>query len=139
MGEATFKEKQLESSQQTKQRLAEMEKIKNLDEKIQIELASLTTKIESMQGEMVEYEGMKKELQSSETWKKLQALEMKLRTYAQTIFALQEYVETKGRETDFESIKENCNNIVDKLNAQAKERSLAGPSIATRPGMGMGM
>ena len=39
-----------------KQRLAEMEKIKNLDEKIQIELASLTTKIESMSGEMVEFE-----------------------------------------------------------------------------------
>ena len=45
--EATFKEKQLESSQQTmqrlqnerKQRLAEMEKIRNLDEKIQLELA----------------------------------------------------------------------------------------------------
>jgi len=184
--EATFKEKQLESSQQTmqrlqnerKQRLAEMEKIKNLDEKIQIELGSLTSKIESMQGEMVEfedidglsrrasqtveylnrllkqyhsrresvkqqvaqltskYEGMKKELQASETWKKLQALEMKLRTYAQTIFALQEYVETKGRETDFESIKENCNSIVDKLNKEAKERSIAGPSIGTmRPAM----
>merc|ERR1711988_32297 len=158
--------------------LAEMEKIKNLDEKIQIELASLTTKIESMQGEMVEfedidglsrraqqtveylnrllkqyqsrresvkqqvaqltskYEGMKKELQSSETWKKLQALEMKLRTYAQTIFALQEYVETKGRETDFESIKENCNSIVEKLNQEAKDRSIAGPSVATvRPAM----
>jgi len=172
--EATFKEKQLESSQQTmqrlqnerKQRLAEMEKIKNLDEKIQIELASLTNKIESMQAEMVEfddidglsrrasqtveylnrllkqyhsrresvkqqvaqltskYEGMKKELQASETWKKLQALEMKLRTYAQTIFALQEYVETKGRETDFESIKENCNSIVEKLNKDAKDRCL---------------
>merc|ERR1711998_721378 len=132
--EATFKEKQLESSQQTMQRLqnerkqrpAEMEKIKNLDEKIQIELGSLTSKIE----------GMKKELQASETWKKLQALEMKLRTYAQTIFALQEYVETKGRETDFESIKENCNSIVDKLNKEAKERSIAGPSIGTmRPAM----
>merc|ERR1712070_487664 len=145
------------------------EKIKNLDEKIQIELGSLTNKIESMQGEMIEfedidglsrrasqtveylnrllkqyhsrresvkqqvaqltskYEGMKKELQ---------ALEMKLRTYAQTIFALQEYVETKGRETDFESIKENCNSIVDKLNKEAKERSIAGPSIGTmRPAM----
>merc|ERR1711998_790686 len=154
------------------------EKIKNLDEKIQIELGSLTSKIESMQGEMGEfedidglsrrasqtvedlnrllkqyhsrresvkqqvaqltskYEGMKKELQASDTWKKLQALEMKLRTYAQNIFALQEYVETKGRETDFHSIKENCNSIVDKLNKEAKERSIAGPTIGTmRPAM----
>lgn len=180
--EATFKEKQLESSQQTmqrlqnerKQRLAEMEKIKNLDEKIQIELASLTTKIESMSGEMVEfedidglsrrasatveylqrllkqyharresvkqqvaqltqkYEGMKKSLASSDTNKGLTALEMKLRTYAQNIFALQEYVETKGRETDFESIKEGCNAIVDKLNQEAKERALTGPALGTQ-------
>merc|ERR1711998_715117 len=150
-----------EQDMPTKQRLKEMEKIKNLDEKIQIELGSLTSKIESMQGEMVEfedidglsrrasptveylnrllkqyhsrresvkqqvaqltskYEGMKKELQASETWKKLQA-----------------HVETKGRETDFESIKENCNSIVDKLNKEAKERSIAGPSIGTmRPAM----
>merc|ERR1712196_610679 len=162
----------------TQQRLKEMKEEATFKE-IQLELASLTTKIESMQGEMVEfedidglsrraqqtveylnrllkqyqsrresvkqqvaqltskYEGMKKELQSSETWKKLQALEMKLRTYAQTIFALQEYVETKGRETDFESIKENCSQIVDKLNKEAKDRSIAGPTVASMPGMGM--
>ena len=36
----------------------------------------------------------------------------------------------------FESIKENCNSIVDKLNKEAKERSIAGPSIGTmRPAM----
>merc|ERR1711918_297470 len=54
----------------------------------------------------------------------------------QTIFALQEYVETKGRETDFESIKENCMNIVDKLNKEAKERCLqpmGGLGATTRP------
>merc|ERR1719181_2304439 len=155
--EATFKEKQ---------RLAEMEKIRNLDEKIQLELLSLSQKMEMMQGEMCEFEdidglsrrasqtveylnrllkqyqsrkqsvqqqvmqltskykGMKKELQSSETWKKLQAQEMKLRTYAQTIFALQEYVETKGRETDFVAMKENVMGLVEKLNKQAKDRSL---------------
>ena len=62
--EATFKEKQLESSQQTMQRLqnermqrlAEMEKIRNLDEKIQLELLSLSQKMEMMQGEMCEFE-----------------------------------------------------------------------------------
>ena len=37
---------------------------------------------------------------------------MKLRTYAQTIFALQEYVETKGRETDFVAMKENVMGLV---------------------------
>ena len=58
--EATFKERQLESSQATMARLlqekdqktAEMEKIKSLDEKIQIELGSLAQKMDSMQEEM---------------------------------------------------------------------------------------
>ena len=42
--------------QQRKQRLAEMEKIRNLDEKIQLELLSLSQKMEMMQGEMCEFE-----------------------------------------------------------------------------------
>jgi intraflagellar transport protein 74 len=62
--EATFKERQLESSQQTTQRLiqerkqreAEMLKIENLDEKIQIELASLQQKMEVMRGDMLEFD-----------------------------------------------------------------------------------
>lgn len=62
--EATFKERQLESSQQTTQRLiqerkqreAEMLKIENLDEKIQIELASLQQKMEVMRNDMIEFD-----------------------------------------------------------------------------------
>lgn len=62
--EATFKERQLESSQQTTQRLiqerkqreAEMIKIENLDEKIQIELSSLQQKMEVMRSDMTEFD-----------------------------------------------------------------------------------
>jgi len=169
--EASFKERQLESSQATMQRLqqertqrvAEMEKIQNLDEKIKIELSSLQAKMDSMKDEMssfddleglrqralesktylqeqldsyqkrtktskeqvkglsASYESAKKQLEASETHTRLESLEKKLRTYAQNIFTLQEYVETKGRETDFESLKNNCVNICGNLNNLAKE------------------
>ncbi|EGB04506.1 hypothetical protein AURANDRAFT_38960 [Aureococcus anophagefferens] len=174
--EATFKERQLESSQQTTQRLiqerkqreAEMLKIENLDEKIQIELASLQQKMEVMRGDMLEfddidglrqraaatmsalsrllkeyqsrqesvrsqvthltakYEALKGKIQSSESAKTLSGLEAKLRTYGQTIFHLQEYVETKGRETDYKVVKESCLTIVEKLNVQAKTSAAVG-------------
>lgn len=62
--EATFRERQLESSQQTTQRLiqerkhreAEMQKIETLDEKIEIELESLQQKMQVMVSDMVEFD-----------------------------------------------------------------------------------
>merc|ERR1711918_332965 len=66
-------------------------------------------------------ESSKKMLESSETHTRLESLEKKLRTYAQNIFTLQEYVETRGRETDYESLKNNCVTICSNLNALAKE------------------
>jgi len=62
--EATFRERQLESSQQTTQRLiqerkhreAEMQKIETLDEKIEIELESLQQKMQMMVSDMVEFD-----------------------------------------------------------------------------------
>jgi intraflagellar transport protein 74 len=174
--EATFKERQLESSQQTtsrlvherRQREAELLKIENLDEKIGVELGSLKHKMERMRADMIEfddteglrhraaatisqlsrllkeyqgrresvksqvthltqkYEQLKNKIQHSETAKTLSTLEAKLRTYAQTIFHLQEYVETKGRETDYKAVKENCNQLVDKLNAIARKTNEGG-------------
>ena len=58
--DATFKERQLESSKSTMERLSsqreqrqlELEKVANLDEKIKVELGSLTGKMESMRSEM---------------------------------------------------------------------------------------
>lgn len=168
--EATFKERQLESSQQTTQRLlqekktreAEMAKIDKLDEKLGDEIESIKRRMEAMRADMIEfqdvdglrhraansiqhlnrllkdyqgrresvkaqvhqlttkYEGLKAKIQASDVAKTLSNLEAKLRTYAQNIFHLQEYVETKGRETDYKGTKENCNALIDKLNAHAK-------------------
>jgi len=172
--EATFKERQLESSQATmarllaekEQRMSEMDKISNLDEKIKIELGSLGSKMQAMKGEMgafddleelrhqaaqtkvylqqqIEsykqrtkvskeqvaglrrrYEEVKSELNGNETYKKMEMMEGRLRKYAQTIFTLNEYVETKGRETGYLGLKDNCMSMSNQLNALAKEAML---------------
>lgn len=172
--EATFKERHLESSKQTaerlsleaKQREAELLKIDNLDEKIHIEIASLEQKMSVMRSDMEEfddleglrqrhgatmsslskllkdYQGRKENIKSqvaqlsakyeehkakisaSEAHKTLSGLESKLKTYAQTVFHLQEYVETKGRQVDYALLKENCKHLAEQLNAHAKRKEV---------------
>jgi intraflagellar transport protein 74 len=172
--DATFKERQLESSQATMERLrgereqrsGELEKVQNLDEKIKVELASLSGKMVAMRGEMgafddldglregaqsskawlqttIEqykarkqssreqvsglrrrYEEVRRELADNETYKALEGQEGRLRKYAQTIFLLNEFVETKGRETEYESLKGGCLGMAGRLNGLAKEAML---------------
>jgi len=169
--DATFKERQLESSKSTMERLSsqreqrqlELEKVANLDEKIKVELGSLTGKMEAMRSEMgsfddldglregaqrskqwlqttVEgykqrkassreqvaglrrrYEEVRRELGENETHKSLEVLEGRLRKYAQTLFVLSEFVETKGRETEYESLKGGCLGSAGRLNSMAKD------------------
>jgi intraflagellar transport protein 74 len=169
--EATFKEKQLESSQATmarlqaerQQRLSDIDKITNLDEKIKLELGSLSAKMAAMQEEMIafddleyprrkanetkaylqeqmenykkrtriskeqvaairrRYDDLKADLSNNETYKQMETNEGRLRKYAQTIFNLNEFVESKGRETDFEALKENCMSMTSQLNNLVKD------------------
>lgn len=65
----------------------------------------------------------KKALSMNETNKNLTSLEQKLRHYEQNIFSLREYIETKGRETDFESLKTDVFKMVKNLNDKAVEIS----------------
>jgi len=57
----------------------------------------------------------------NETAKALNSLEQKLRHYEQNIFSLREFIATKGKETDFESLKETCGQLVSQLNETAIE------------------
>ena len=57
----------------------------------------------------------------NETSKNLTSLELKLRHYEQNIFVMKEYVETKGRETDFESLKTDVMKMCGNLNEKAVE------------------
>ena len=63
----------------------------------------------------------KKALSMNETQKNLLSLEMKLRQHEQNIFTMKEYVATKGRETDFESLKVDVLGMVESLNKNAIE------------------
>lgn len=71
------------------------------------------------------YEELKSQINGSEAHKTLSALEAKLKTYAQTIFHLQEYVETKSRQTDYQQLKEACAELVGKLNAHVTKSNMA--------------
>lgn len=54
--------------------------------------------------------------------KTLEALERKMRTYETNIFFLKEFIETKGREIDFESLRGECMSMVKDLNQALKTR-----------------
>jgi len=47
----------------------------------------------------------------------LEALEAKLRNYEQTVFALRDFIGTKGRETDFEPVRDEAMRLLTELNA----------------------
>jgi intraflagellar transport protein 74 len=47
----------------------------------------------------------------------LEALEAKLRNYEQSVFSLREFISTKGRETDFEPIRDEAMRLLQELNA----------------------
>ena len=66
------------------------------------------------------YEGLKGKIQTSEAAKTLSTLEAKVRTYGQTIFHLQEFVENKSHETDYKSLKETCFKLIGSLNNHTK-------------------
>merc|ERR1712070_210314 len=67
------------------------------------------------------YEQVKKELEGNETAEKLKGLEVKLSNYGQQTFTLQEFVATRGRATDYETLKNNCMSIMSQLNQLAIE------------------
>ena len=59
-----------------------------------------------------EYKQSKKSLDDSETWKSLLELEEKLRRQGQVTFTLQEFVKTKERQTNYETVKSTCLQII---------------------------
>mmetsp|Transcript_21333 Transcript_21333/g.75175 ORF Transcript_21333/g.75175 Transcript_21333/m.75175 type:complete len:604 (-) Transcript_21333:508-2319(-) len=64
-----------------------------------------------------QYDRKKAALEENETSKALSSLEQKLKHYEQSIFSLKEYIETKGKESDYKSLAESCMKLTDDLNA----------------------
>lgn len=90
-------------------------------EEYKTKLCISQNKVQSVSSEL---ETNKRSLErAGETWRKLNALEEKLRNQGQNIFSLQEFIAIKGRQTNFESIKKKCLGIVENLNVMAIELS----------------
>lgn len=62
-------------------------------------------------------ERAKKQLDDDETSKGLEALEQKLRHYENSIFAMREFIDTKGRESEYVSLRDEATKMCDDLNA----------------------
>ena len=64
------------------------------------------------------YEEMKNKLARDDVSKGLEDLEAKMKVHEQTVYVLTEYIETKGAESLFEPIAEDCLNIIQSVNAE---------------------
>ena len=64
----------------------------------------------------MENETLKKQLAGHDVAKDLEETEKRLRHYERTVFELNDFVESKTRETDFESVKAKCLVMLDSLN-----------------------
>lgn len=71
---------------------------------------------QQVQAVSTEHEHIKRTLNNNDTAKDLEDMEKNLRQKERTIFDLHEFVESKTRETDYESIKGGCLKMLDNLN-----------------------
>jgi intraflagellar transport protein 74 len=94
--------------------------LEKLSKKYQSRRAAIKQQVAALSAQV---ESNKKAVSMNETSKNLSSLEQKLRHYEQNIFSLKEYIETKGRETDFESLKGDVMKMVGDLNEKAIESS----------------
>lgn len=62
------------------------------------------------------YNSRKEELAGNETMKKIDALEQKLRSYSTTVFSLQDFIQSRKRESDYETIRVQVMDICSTIN-----------------------
>jgi intraflagellar transport protein 74 len=94
------------SVQAKKDLLVENQRVKKQREAIKVQVALVSA----------EAEKKSKELQSNETWKRFENLEQKLKTHAGAVFTLQEFIQTKKRESDYEGLLKECAEVTKQIN-----------------------
>jgi len=67
---------------------------------------------------LAKYNELKDQLAKDDTAVGLDELELKMRHHEQTVYVLSEYIDTKGAETMFEPIAEECHTIMAQINAE---------------------
>lgn len=65
-----------------------------------------------------EYDELHEKLKADETAQTLDELEGKMRMYEQTIFQLSEFIATKGSETLYESVQQDCLKVMGAINQE---------------------
>eukprot|EP00306_Pavlova_sp_CCMP459_P002516 CAMPEP_0185179444 /NCGR_PEP_ID=MMETSP1139-20130426/32011_1 /TAXON_ID=298111 /ORGANISM="Pavlova sp., Strain CCMP459" /LENGTH=739 /DNA_ID=CAMNT_0027745279 /DNA_START=1 /DNA_END=2221 /DNA_ORIENTATION=- len=73
-----------------------------------------------------DYERAKAALAADDTASSLEALEQKLRHYESTVFMLSEYINAKSRESDFDTMKRECENMMNAVNTAESLTKLGG-------------
>jgi intraflagellar transport protein 74 len=94
------------SIQAKKDLLVENSKQKKAREAIRIQVGLLSAELEKKS----------KDLAASEPAKRVEAWEIKLKTHAGAVFTLQEYMQTKKRESQYEDIVKECSSISKDIN-----------------------
>lgn len=74
---------------------------------IKLQVAALSSEVEKRN----------KELQSSEAMRRIEGWETKLKTHAGAVFTLQEFIQTKKRESDYEALLKECTEVTKQINA----------------------
>jgi len=62
------------------------------------------------------YDDLKQQLSKDDVATQLDDLEMKMRHHEQTVYVLTEYIETKGQESNFEGVAEECLRMLQSIN-----------------------
>eukprot|EP01083_Nonionella_stella_P086640 240847_1 len=98
-------------------------------QRIQQQRNALKHQVQAISNELGE---KKKQLETNNIWKSMDTLEQKLRTYLQTEFALQEYIDSKKRSSDYGSIASDVKSLTSQINEKliknaAKYRPSASP------------
>ena len=73
-----------------------------------------------------EYERRRAALAKEPQAAAIEALEAKLRTYEQAVFALREFITTKGRDSDFEPVRDDAMRLLNELNLTIQKDVMGG-------------
>jgi len=65
------------------------------------------------------HDDLKKQLANDDVAVALEELEAKMRHHEQTVYVLTEYIETKGAESHFEGLAEECHHMMQQINQEA--------------------
>jgi len=100
-----------------------------IDAKTNAESKMVTFKEEHV-GMKKKHDEVKARLASDEVAVSLEEFEQKMRHHEQTVYMLSEYIDTKGAETMFEPVAEECHNVMAQINAETI-RALAEQPVFT--------